>query len=119
MKWYSLKLALIVLSYAVRGDVSVVSPAAGASIPGGAVTLTWTDSGANPLLAAIKVADIQLCTGTNAAIVSQSQSEQRTSQKDLTDCIKQLLTTLAAAVPMGAETSLAMTIPVTIGANGQ
>lgn len=93
---------LITFLYVLKStlaDVQLVSPASGASIAGGAVTLKWQDSGAKPALVAIKAADIILCTGTNAA--------------------PQLLDTVAAAVPLGSTTSLAVTIPLTIGATGQ
>lgn len=90
---------MLALAPAVFADVELTSPASGASLAGGAVTLEWKDSGALPTLAAISVADIILCTGTDAA--------------------PQLLDTLAGSVPMGTTTSLAVTIPLTIGTNGQ
>lgn len=80
-------------------DVQLISPASGSSVAGGAVTLQWQDSGANPALVAIAAADIILCTGTDLAPVT--------------------LLTLAGSVPLGKTTSLAVTIPVTIGATGQ
>lgn len=80
-------------------DVQLVTPASGATLAGGAVTLQWKDSGLEPALVAIAAADIVLCTGTNAA--------------------PQQLTTLAGAVALGSLTSFAVTIPVTIGTSGQ
>lgn len=83
----------------VLADVELVTPASGATLAGGAMTLTWQDDGTLPALVAIAAADIVLCTGTNAAV--------------------QTLYTIAGGVPLGTETSLAVTIPITIGASGQ
>lgn len=92
-------LLLLTLSQVVLADVELTNPASGDSLSGGQVTLDWTDSGAYPALAAISVADIILCTGTNAS--------------------PQLLYTLAGSVPMGTTKTLSVTIPVTIGSTGQ
>lgn len=85
--------------HSAKADVELTSPASGSSLAGGAVTLEWQDSGANPALVAIKAADIVLCTGTDAAV--------------------QTLYTLAGSVAMGTISSLSVTIPLTIGATGQ
>jgi hypothetical protein len=51
-------------SYALA-DVEVTSPAAGASLPAGAITIEWKDSGDSPALSALTTYTVQLVVGGN------------------------------------------------------
>lgn len=59
----------------VLADVKLTSPAAGASVVAGTISLQWQDSGALPALSSIATADIVLCTGTNSNIVSLAHEQ--------------------------------------------
>ncbi|KAK5111671.1 hypothetical protein LTR62_004776 [Meristemomyces frigidus] len=58
---------LAALTTLTIADVEVTSPAAGASIPAGAMTVTWQDSGTAPALTALTTYTIQLVVGGNDA----------------------------------------------------
>jgi hypothetical protein len=56
---------LMALSPLALADVEFVSPAGGASIPAGQVTITWKDSGTAPLIKDLTTYTIQLMVGGN------------------------------------------------------
>lgn len=60
-----LTVALAVLSPLALADVQFTSPAAGASIPAGPITIAWKDSGVAPALSTFTTYTIQLMVGGN------------------------------------------------------
>lgn len=56
---------LLALSPLALADVKITSPAAGAAIPAGQVTITWEDSGVAPSLDQLSTYTIQLMVGGN------------------------------------------------------
>lgn len=97
------RLRLLALSAALlpfaSADVKVTSPAAGASIPAGSVTITWADSGTAPALSQLQSYTIQLVVGGN-------------------DASTQLpLTTLANSQLFSAGNSITATIPAGLAGN--
>lgn len=59
--------ALAPLAFA---DVEFITPAAGASIAAGTMTVTWQDSGVTPPLSELTLTDLQLLVGGNNAGVN-------------------------------------------------
>lgn len=47
-------------------DIQITSPAAGASLTPGKITITWRDSGVAPTIGQLKDYTIQLCAGGNS-----------------------------------------------------
>ena len=60
---------LALLLRTILADVKFVTPAPGASLPGGGKTISvsWVDSGEEPLLASLKSYTLFLCAGGNEA----------------------------------------------------
>ncbi|KAK3678435.1 Cell wall synthesis protein kre9 precursor [Recurvomyces mirabilis] len=84
---------LAALSQLVLADVKVTVPAAGASVPAGSITVTWTDSGVAPALSALTSYTIQLVIGGND------------------DSTQTPLITLANAASFSAGSSVTGTVP--------
>lgn len=60
-----LLLSLLAITPAVFADIEFTSPAAGASIPAGAITVTWKESGQSPPISALQSYTLQLLVGGN------------------------------------------------------
>lgn len=58
-------LCLLAITPATLADVEFISPAAGASIPAGAITVTWKDSGRAPAISALQSYTLQILVGGN------------------------------------------------------
>lgn len=60
---------LALIAPAIFADVNFVTPAPGASIPGGGKTISvsWVDSGEDPPLASLTTYTLFLCAGGNDA----------------------------------------------------
>lgn len=58
---------LALLAHTILADVKFVTPAPGASLPGGgkAISVSWVDSGEDPPLASVTTYTLFLCAGGN------------------------------------------------------
>jgi hypothetical protein len=60
-------LSLLLLSPLAFADVEFISPAAGASIPAGAIVVRWEESGIAPKISTLASYTLQLMVGGNDA----------------------------------------------------
>ncbi len=58
-------LTFLALTPLALADVQFISPAAGASIPAGPITVTWEESGTAPSITLLKSYTLQLMVGGN------------------------------------------------------
>lgn len=76
-----LLLCLLAITPSALADVEFISPAAGASIPAGAITVTWEDSGQAPAISALQSYTLQILVGGNDPADAVSTVHDMCSEK--------------------------------------